>query len=368
MHVCLLCTEMFGVGHLGGFGRATRMIGRELAARGVEVTAVVPRRSDPRHEWPDEFELDGIRVLQVPAGAVARTVRTLRRVGADLFHSQEPSMLTYLAQVAVPDAPSLVTFRDPLDGPGWRAEIRNASSKIGVLLYAAYSDNPLVRRAVRKATRRFCAAEFVGPLAQAKFLLAETPEFLPTPIDVPDAVKKAARPTVCFVGRWHRRKRPEHFFELARRVPDVRFIAVGAAQDPARDQMLRTTYGDVPNLDMPGAIDQFESGALWDILGMSWVLVNCSDREGLPTTLAEAAAHGCAVLACLDPDGMVSRFGRVASPDALEPNLRDLLADNRWRELGRAGRRHVQEVFSTPRAIERHIEHYADALRAPEAA
>ncbi len=59
MRVCLISVEIFAWGKYGGFGRATRLIGRELARRGVEVTAVIPRRQDQK---PVEY-LDGIRVL-----------------------------------------------------------------------------------------------------------------------------------------------------------------------------------------------------------------------------------------------------------------------------------------------------------------
>ena len=44
MRICLLSTEIFAWGKYGGFGRATRTIGRELARRGLAVSAIVPRR------------------------------------------------------------------------------------------------------------------------------------------------------------------------------------------------------------------------------------------------------------------------------------------------------------------------------------
>ena len=45
MKICLISVEIFAWGKYGGFGRATRIIGRELAKRGMEVFAVVPRRN-----------------------------------------------------------------------------------------------------------------------------------------------------------------------------------------------------------------------------------------------------------------------------------------------------------------------------------
>ena len=50
MRVCLISVEIFAWGKYGGFGRATRLIGRELKKRGLDVTAVVPRREDQRPE------------------------------------------------------------------------------------------------------------------------------------------------------------------------------------------------------------------------------------------------------------------------------------------------------------------------------
>jgi hypothetical protein len=39
-----ISTEIFAWGKHGGFGRATRLIGFELAKRGLDVLAVVPRQ------------------------------------------------------------------------------------------------------------------------------------------------------------------------------------------------------------------------------------------------------------------------------------------------------------------------------------
>ena len=93
MKVCFLCTEIFAWGKYGGFGRATRTIGRELVRRGVEVSAVVPMRGRQR---PLE-RLDGIPVLGYPMWAPWRAAALCRRVDADVYHSQEPSTATWLA-------------------------------------------------------------------------------------------------------------------------------------------------------------------------------------------------------------------------------------------------------------------------------
>ena len=92
------------------------------------------------------------------------------------------------------------------------------------------------------------------------------------------------------MARWDRRKRPELFFELARRRPDVRFVAVGKGQDAEYDAELQAPLRGLPNLEMPGFIDQFTGTALSDLLGESWILANTAEREGLPTSFLEALA------------------------------------------------------------------------------
>ena len=65
MHICVICIEFFGDSVYGGFGRATRCIGTELAKRGLRVSVVVPRRSPER---PDRYTLDGMTVHQIAPG------------------------------------------------------------------------------------------------------------------------------------------------------------------------------------------------------------------------------------------------------------------------------------------------------------
>ena len=113
---------------------------------------------------------------------------------------------------------------------------------------------------------------------------------------------------------------------------------------------------------MTGVLDQFATPEWGEVLGRSWILVNSSAREGLPTAFIEAAAHRCAILSFTDPDGFATRFGCQATEGRLEEGLRSLLRDDRWRALGEAGRRHVEQVFSIEHAIDEHLRAYDSAL------
>ena len=361
--MCFICIEIFGRGVYGGFGRATRKIGNELRKRNVEVTAVIPQRERSR---ASEYMLDGIRVREFPPRAFWRARDLFRDTDADVFHSQDPSLSTWLAMSAMPERAHVVTFRDTMEARDWRTEFRYAGpARRGTLEYALFADNFLATRAVRRADGLYCAAEFLIPKATRKYGLRRKPRFLPTPVEIPAEVVKATTPTVCFVGRLHRRKRPERFLDLAKAFPDVHFICVGGTNEREYEEHLRRTYASLPNLEMTGTIDQFQTDRLNRILEKSWVLVNTAAREALPNTFLEAAASRCAILSGVDPDGFASRFGYYARDDGdLADGLTHLLAYERWKELGEVGCQFVKTVFSIEPAVERHLEAYRQALGA----
>ncbi len=362
MRVCLISVEIFAWGKFGGFGRATRIIGRELVKRGVEVIAVTPRR---KGQAAVEM-LDGIRVLSFPQSNPLAALNLFRQANADVYHSQEPSMGTYLAQQAMPHRAHVVTFRDPRDAEDWRIEFSLPSvSPAQVVANWLYEDNPLVHYAVRRAQARFAAAKMIIPKARRKYHLSTDPLFLPTPVDVPPPYPKAPIPTVCFISRWDKRKRPELFFDLAAQFPEVRFIAAGKSRDPEYDRQLRQAYAHLPNLELAGFIDQFAGDGLSQLMGKSWILANTAAREGLPNSFIEAAAHGCAILAAVDPDDFASRFGYHVKNDNFACGLRALLEDDAWKIVGESGYQYVRDTFALQPAIQRHLDIYSQLTGQP---
>lgn len=355
MKICLISVEIFAWGKYGGFGRSTRMLGRELARRGVDVTAIVPRRKGQR---PVEI-LDGIRVLGFEPRNPFSALALIREANADIYHSQEPSFTTFLARSIMPDKKHLVTFRDTRHLNDWWVEFSHPSlNRWQVLANLLFEDNFLVHSSVRRADGWFTAAHMLIPKARAKYHLPHDPQFLPSPVPFPGQVKKSDTPLVCFVGRLDRRKRPQIFFDLAEQFPQVQFVTAGAGRDRLWEQALRARYGHLPNLQFLGFVDQFGGSGLSDLLGRSWVLVNTSAREGLPTSFIEAAGHGCAILSEIDPDGFASRFGRRVDDGDYASGLRYLLHNAAWRKLGAKGMAHARATFSLENSLNEHLRIY----------
>ena len=213
MRICFISIEMFGVKKFGGFGRATRIIGRELAKRGVDVCAVIPR---PRGIESQEMEMDGIRLLSYPANSFKSAMELMRSCDADIYHSQDASFATYLAVKAMPDRGHVITLRDPLSLKDRLVEARygisgnvSLKAKVGAILYSSYIDNPLVWKSVYRTDALLCAAECLIPKVKRKYpFLRQKLTFMPTPVKIPNEseIVKSEKPTVCFVARWDQRK------------------------------------------------------------------------------------------------------------------------------------------------------------------
>lgn len=332
---------------------------------GVDVHAVIPRRTgQSRVEELDGITVHGQSSLEVLAG------RSLfREIDADIYHVGEPNLPGYWAQRAMPDRVHLVTSMDPRDAEDWRTEFAHCtwSRRLKYPLQRFYEDGPLVRRAVRSASGVYVEAAFLRDKARTLYGLSEAPGVLPKPVDVPKGpFEKAANPICVSLGRLDPRKNPELFCQLAERMPDVDFVAIGVAHDSVYQRRIEATWGHLENLHFAGFLDPFGDGALQRILSRAWILVHPAHREGLPTAFQEASLHEMAVLAAVDPDQYVSRFGRVVkdgrSVDAFERELRQLLCSGDWRERGRAGRAYNVKVHSLRSSVTRHLEVYSAHL------
>ena len=347
LRVCLIAPGLYAWGSHNTTGRAARVLGRELARRGVKVSAVIPKR----HGQRELEQMDGITVHGFPAESPWRAAALCRECDADVYHSIEPSLFMALAGSLQRGRRHVVTIRAPRD---WIRELRSGD-RVDVATECLLYENPIVWLAAHRADPLLCASEDLVPLASAKYRVRD-PLFLPTPVAVPRRVQKGSTPTVCFMGGWQRHRRPELFFDLARRFPSVTFIAVGKSRDRSYDASLRREYGSLSNLQLTGLIDPFRSDALANILSESWILVNTGARRGVPDACVEAVAHRCAILSDADPDGFATRFGYHAAGDLdLAAGLETLLANDAWRPLGERGHEHVLENYETERVMRRYM-------------
>lgn len=365
MRVCLICNQIAAWGKIGGFGTNTRRLGRGLIAEGIDVHVVVPRRKGQgRVEQLDGMTVHGQSNMEVFFGK-----KIYQDIDADIYHVEEPTICGYWAQIAMPDRIHLVTSMDPREPEDWWIELKNATwiRRMKYPVQWQYENGPLVHKSVKNAHGVYVEAEFLKPKTRQLYKLQRDPEVLPKPVEIPNGpFLKAKRPLCVFVGRFDPRKRPEMFFHLARRMPDVDFIAVGKAHDDMYQRYLERNFFNSPNLEVTGFVDPFRDDKLHQILCKAWILVHPAAREGLPTAFQEASVHEVAILAFVDPANYVSRFGRVAARnggiESLERELREMIESGEWRDKGKAGREYNLMRHSIAFSVREHMKVYRSYL------
>lgn len=165
------------------------------------------------------------------------------------------------------------------------------------------------------------------------------------------------KPLVLWVGSIKQWKRPELFFELARRCDDLacEFVMVGELQDAQSDTTLSKALRELKNFRYAGFVPPEQIGKLYD---KAHILVSTSRAEGFPNTFTQAWLRGIPVLSLdVDPDGLLSRdgFGATATDmNGLEHKLRELLADaNRRREIGQRTQEFAKKEFDLQANVNR---------------
>jgi glycosyltransferase involved in cell wall biosynthesis len=360
MRICYIVSEYFEWGQYGGYGAIARSVAEGLARRGHEVFALVNKKTEEaRREQRDVEVVEGVTVVGLPQSYVQRLRRRelYRRPGADLYVSVDARFDSWMAMRMNPQARHAIWFVDPMSfetfwelhnedprGASFFEKLRTRLIFQGLQVFS--------RRAVQRADCLLSQPQCMSDAALAVYPTSREIRFAPNPVELPTGpTEKAQRPLVLFLGRFDWQKQPELFLALAREMPEVDFVAAGAASDPSSDAALRARYAGFPNLELPGVVTGAEKDAL---LRRTWILCNTSLREGLPRSFQEALSYRCAIVAAVDPDRIVSRFGAVVSDGDFAGALRRMLANDAWRALGEAGRAHIAATHGSGHALDIH--------------
>lgn len=352
VHICFISLEYFEWGRYGGIGKATRDIASEMVKRNIDVSVVVPLGfCQKKYE-----NIEGVNVYGYPLSKYPLIGGLFKKIGADIYHSQDPTPGTWFALKHSPNSKHLLTCQNPRTGQDWVHV--NQYYPFRRKIYNKYIE-PVVNDCVKQLDRVYCQARYTINKARQIFNLDYDPVFLPNPVCVPEEYpEKSDIPTVLFLGRFDKEKKPEVFMNMAEYFPDVRFIAAGASHDKGYDYFLRKKYSQCANLVLPGFVEGNEKIRL---LNEAWILVNTSISECLPVSFLEAAAHGCSILSPHDPDDFTSSFGEKVPVKELVNGLSRLL-DNEWREKGEKGYRYVKKYHEKNRVIEQHLNEYDNLL------
>jgi glycosyltransferase involved in cell wall biosynthesis len=124
-----------------------------------------------------------------------------------------------------------------------------------------------------------------------------------------------AKDCILWVGMMRPGKRPQLLLELAKRLPQRRFVMIGGPDrgDSALYERIRAAAAAIPNVELTGFLPLAEVEPWFDRAQM---LVNTSDYEGMPNTFLQAWARGIPTVATVDVGAPVNRLFRTAEEGA----------------------------------------------------
>jgi glycosyltransferase involved in cell wall biosynthesis len=157
-------------------------------------------------------------------------------------------------------------------------------------------------------------------------------EIIPSCYEPPRVRTEDKSDLALWVGRIHPNKRPEMLLELAKRLPQRRFVMVGGAGQGVGDyeERIRAQAAGLPNVELTGFLPLAQVEPWFD---RARVLVNTSLFEGMPNTFLQAWARDIPTVGTVDVGAGVHHVAMdVASLAAQVERLADAATGGRYRE------------------------------------
>lgn len=183
-----------------------------------------------------------------------------------------------------------------------------------------------------------------------------------------DRVSSADPAAFLWVGRLVGYKLPLRYVELARALPDIRFLMVAPSTGETTGALGRRLAEESESVSNLEVLPNMRRERVLELIGGSVAVVGTSHHEGMPNVFLEAWSRSVPVISLhFDPDGRIGseRIGICADGswerflDAVrnlwdDPGLRD--------ELGENGRRYIVRVHSPEAVGERWATTLGDSL------
>lgn len=361
-HVCFVAPHAWPVlsadpriTEVGGAEVQQCILARLFAANGYRVSMI-----SLDYGQPDRVSIDGVRVhkaFRPQAGVpVLRFVhprlttmwRVLGEVGADIYYCRAAGMLAGVVAEFCRRRGRRSIYAGASDMDFVRGEG-------GQIRYAR--DRWLYRRALARVDRIVAQNEVQRSTCRATY--GREAVVIPSCYQLPPGrdASRARRDCVLWVSTIRAGKRPQLFLELARRLPQRRFVMVGGPgrDDPALYERMRAEAATLGNVEFAGFVPLAQVEQHFDA---ARVFVNTSRFEGMPNTFLQAWARGVPTVGTVDAGTPVHR--RFDDADDGARAIEALLADPLlWERASRACREHFARTHSGAETLARYASLFA---------
>lgn len=344
---------------VGGAELQQVIIATALARRGYEVTMV-------SHDYGQEegAQVDGVKVHRMCApDAGIRIVRfvyprftslwqALKRADADIYYQRTSAVATgYLAAFCrAHGRRSIFAGASDVDFMPGQESISYARDRL-IYTYgvrnvdAIFAQNPFQVESVRRHYGREAV-------------------LIPNCYEAPAGARGDPRGYVLWVGNVRSQKRPEYLIEVARRLPQHRFVMVGGSDQDRRSleyaRAIRAQAAGLGNVTVREFVPFHEAERLFD---GARVLFSSSRYEGFPNTFLQAWARGVPTVAFVDT-GSRHRgdlvYDVAADPDDAAARVDRLMRDDaHWAKASALVLEHFGEAHSVPAVVDLYEREFA---------
>lgn len=371
VHICFVALHVYPVlaadgasSFVGGAEVQQTVQMRALQRAGFRVSVLVEDSGQP-----DVVDCNGIQVYKVPSAGnrglpltrffYPRTtdiVGLLRRVSPDIVFIQTASIQVLAGALYAKLFGKKFVFAGASD----------PDFKLGRL-----PDLPPQHTWFYRLGLRGADAIIVQNLAQMRMLkenFGREGHLIQNGYEEPLAAVASPKGYVLWAATVKQLKRPDLFIELARRLPDRRFVMVGGSsvetpEAKAYADRMSATAKEVPNIEVVGHVPFAEVGRYFDRAG---VFVNTSDYEGLPNTFMQSWIRGIPTVSFVRPESAPGVTGTLACADLEEMvgTVERLTGDeSQWRLASDACRRCFQSHHTMEGTVERYRAVFSSVLQ-----
>jgi glycosyltransferase involved in cell wall biosynthesis len=357
MHICFVAPQAWPVlsadphlGEVGGAEVQQSILARLLAANGYRVSMICFDYGQPDRALVDGITVhkacrpdEGVPVLRFLHPRLTTLWRALLEVDADVYYTRAAGMLAGVVA-------EFCRRHGRRSIHAGASDMDFAADQRELIRYAR--DRWLYRRGVALADRIVAQNEVQRSSCRATY--GRDAVVIPSCYQPPERRdgELPRKDSVLWVGVIRTGKRPQLLLELARRLPQRRFVMVGGPRggDAALFERTRAEAATLPNVEFTGFLPLPEVESRFDA---ACLLVNTSDYEGLPNTFLQAWARGVPTLATVDAGTSAHRrFGDV---EAGAREIEALLGDPAsWSDASERCRAHFERNHSGGETLARY--------------
>lgn len=363
MKICLVAMNIVpyfthdASSQFGGAEVQAAVLASGFKAAGADVSLVVSNLDEgSRIPFPAEnafFSKKGAPVLRFFHPRLSGIWKALERADADIYYQHCAGMISGVTALFCRIKGRIFVYGagSNTDFSLWTSRVRGLRDKLLFYLGLKLAHGIVAQNQVQM---RACVKN-----------LGKNPRVFPCAVDFDEGALQSAGKSIAWIGAIREVKRPELFVELARRLPDERFIMVGGSigTEEGLAEHVRAMADNAPNLEVKGRILHHE---VLELLKNTALLVNTSRIEGFPNVYLEAWKYGIPVVSFTDVDGLIAKEeAGVICGDLQEmaDEIKRLMGNEQERfRLGKRGRELVRNRFAASAVAKEYLVFFEELM------